>query len=116
VPALRGRPDGHALTANWGALKAAGIDETTPAPAGGQILKGPDGKPTGMLVDNAMGLVAKLRHPPNEADRLAALRAACRAEPAYGWTGVHSMSVDWADVGLLEKMDKDGEATLRVYN
>ena len=116
VPVLLGRADGHALTANSAALKAAGIDATTPAPAGGQILKGPDGKPTGVLVDNAMGLVAKLRHAPNEADRLAAFRAAFRVETAYGWTGVHSMSVDWADVGLLEKMDKDGQATLRVYN
>jgi len=116
VPVLLGRADGHALTANSAALKAAGIDETTPAPAGGQILKGPDGKPTGVLVDNAMRLVVKLRRLPTEADRLAAFRAAFKAETAYGWTGVHSMSVDWADVGLLEKMDKDGEATLRVYN
>jgi predicted amidohydrolase YtcJ len=116
VPVLLGRADGHALTANSAAMKAAGIDETTPAPAGGQILKGPDGKPTGVLVDNAMRLVGKLRHPPTEADRLAAFRAAFKAETAYGWTGVHSMSVDWADVGLLEKMDKDGEAPLRVYN
>jgi predicted amidohydrolase YtcJ len=116
VPVLLGRADGHALTANSAALKAARIDETTSAPAGGQILKGRDGKPTGVLVDNAMGLVGKLRHQPNEADRLAAFRAAFRVETAYGWTGVHSMSVDWADVGLLEKMDKDGQATLRVYN
>jgi predicted amidohydrolase YtcJ len=116
IPVLLGRADGHALTANSAALKAAGIDETTPAPAGGQILKGSDGRPTGVLVDNAMGLVAKLRHEPNEADRLAAFRAAFRVETAYGWTGVHSMSVDWADVGLLERMDKDGQATLRVYN
>jgi len=116
VPVLLGRADGHALTANSAALKAAGIDETTPAPAGGQILKGPDGKPTGVLVDNAMRLVGKLRHPPTEADRVAAFRAAFKAETAYGWTGVHSMSVDWPDVTLLEKMDKDGEAPLRVYN
>lgn len=116
VPVLLGRADGHALTANSAALKAAGIDETTPAPAGGQILKGPDGKLTGVLVDNAMGLVAKLRHDPTEAERLKAFRAAFKVETAYGWTGVHAMSVDWADVALLEKMDRDGEAPLRVYN
>ncbi len=116
VPVLLGRADGHALTANTAALKAAGLDETTPAPAGGQILKGPDGKLTGVLVDNAMGLVAKLRHDPTEAERLKAFRAAFKVETAYGWTGVHSMSVDWADVALLEKMNKDGEAPLRVYN
>jgi predicted amidohydrolase YtcJ len=115
-PVILERADGHALVANSAALKAAGIDAATPAPAGGQILKGPDGQPTGMLVDNAKGLVAKLLPPPGEAQRLAAYRAAFRVETAYGWTGVHFMSVDPADVPLLEAMDRRGEAPLRVYN
>ncbi|MEO8115109.1 MAG: amidohydrolase, partial [Phenylobacterium sp.] len=115
-PVLMGRADGHALTANSAALKAAAIDETTPAPAGGQILKGPDGKLTGVLVDNAMNLVAGLQKAPSRDDKLAAYRAAFRVETAYGWTGVHNMSVDWADVGLLEDLAKAGQAPLRVYN
>lgn len=116
VPVILSRADGHALVANTAALKAAGIDETTPAPFGGQILKGPDGKLTGMLVDNAMSLVRKLETAPTEAQRLEAFKAAFRVETAYGWTGVHSMSVSWADVPLLEEMDKQGQASLRVYN
>jgi predicted amidohydrolase YtcJ len=115
-PVILERADGHALVANSAALKAAGIDAATPAPAGGQILKGPDGAPTGMLVDNAKGLVAKLLPAPGEAQRLAAYRAAFKVETAYGWTGVHFMSVDPADVPLLEAMDARGEAPLRVYN
>jgi len=116
VPVLLRRADGHAVVANSAALKAAHIDETTPAPFGGQILKGPDGKLTGMLVDNAMQLLSAQRRPATGVDRLAAFKAAFRAEAAYGWTGIHSMSVNWADVGLLEDMDKRGEAPLRVYN
>jgi len=115
-PVLLERADGHALVANSAALKAAGIDETTPAPAGGQILKGPDGNLTGMLVDNAMGLVARLVPPPTDADRLAAYRAAFKVETAYGWTGVHNMSTPWADVALLEELARNGEVPLRVYN
>jgi predicted amidohydrolase YtcJ len=115
-PVLLGRADGHAVVANSAALRAAGITETTAAPAGGAILKGPDGQPTGMLVDNAMRLVAGLIGPPTEADRRAAFDAAFRVEAAYGWTGVHSMSVDWNDVVLLEALDKEGKAPLRVYN
>jgi hypothetical protein len=115
-PVILQRADGHALTANSAALKAAGIDETTPAPAGGQILKGPDGKLTGMLVDNAMALISSQRRPATGVDKIAAFKAAFRVESAYGWTGVHSMSVDWADVSLLEEMDKRGEASIRVYN
>ena len=116
IPVILVRADGHALVANTVALKAAGIDESTPAPFGGQILKGPDGKLTGMLVDNAMALVRKLEVAPTRAQRLEAFKAAFRVETAYGWTGVHSMSVSWADVPLLEEMDKAGQATLRVYN
>jgi predicted amidohydrolase YtcJ len=69
-----------------------------------------------MLVDNAMGLVRKLQQPPTEADRRAAFEAGFKVEAAYGWTGVHSMSVDWADVGLLETMNAEGKTPLRVYN
>ena len=116
TPVLLRRADGHALVANTAALKAAHIDETTPAPFGGQILKGPDGKLTGMLVDNAMGLLSNERRPGSGVDKTAAMKAAFRVETAYGWTGVHSMSVSWADVTLLEKLDKVGEAPLRVYN
>lgn len=115
-PVLLTRADGHALVANSAALKAAGIDETTVAPAGGAILKDKDGRLTGMLVDNAMVLVRKLATAPTEADRRAAFEAAFKVEAAYGWTGIHSMSVSWPDVGLLEAMDKAGQAPLRIYN
>lgn len=113
---LLGRADGHALTASSAALKAAGIDGRTADPFGGRIDKDAQGRPTGMLVDNAMGLVARLQKPPTAAERLAAFRAAFRVEARYGWTGVHSMSVSWPDVALLEGMAARGEAPLRVYN
>jgi hypothetical protein len=116
IPVLLERADGHALTANSAALRAAGIDARTVAPEGGQILKDARGEPTGMLVDNAMTLAMKLVPPPSQADKLAAYRAAFKVETAYGWTGVHNMSVDWSDVALLEGMAERGEAPLRVYN
>ncbi|MBW8815436.1 MAG: amidohydrolase [Caulobacterales bacterium] len=115
-PVLLGRADGHAVVANTAALKAAGIDEHTAAPEGGAILKDADGRLTGMLVDNAMRLVAPLRKAPTEADRRVRFEAAFKVETRYGWTGAHSMSVNWNDVLLLEKMDAEGQAPLRVYN
>jgi len=115
-PVILQRADGHAMTANSAALKAAHIDESTPAPAGGQILKGPDGKLTGMLVDNAMNLLAPIRKEPGREERITAFKAGMKVETAYGWTGVHSMSVDMADVPLLEEMNARGETPLRIYN
>ena len=116
TPVLLTRADGHAIVANTAALAAAGITGQTPDPFGGKILKDAQGRPTGMLVDNAKALVAGLVRAPTEADRRAAFREAFRVETRYGWTGVHSMSVSWADVPLLETMNAAGEAPLRVYN
>jgi len=113
---LLGRADGHAVVASSAALAAAGIDASTVAPAGGEILKGPDGRPTGLLVDAAEQLVADLM-PRSDAESLrAAYRAGFRVEAAYGWTGVHFMSAPWKDIPLLEAMAEAGEAPLRVYN
>lgn len=113
---LLSRADGHAVVASSPALAAARIDASTLAPSGGEILKGPDGRPTGLLVDAAERLVAGLM-PQTDPEALRdAYRAGFRVEAAYGWTGVHFMSAPWKDIPLLEDMATDGEAPLRIYN
>jgi hypothetical protein len=113
---LLGRADGHAVVASSAALTAAGIDANTVAPSGGEILKGPDGRPTGLLVDAAEQLVAALTPQADPAALREAYRAGFRVEAAYGWTGVHFMSAPWKDIPLLEAMAEAGEAPLRIYN
>ncbi|HWQ86626.1 amidohydrolase [Brevundimonas sp.] len=113
---LLGRADGHAVVASTPALAAAGVDASTVAPPGGEILKGPAGKPTGLLVDAAEQLVAGLMPQANPAALREAYRAGFRVEARYGWTGVHFMSAPWKDIPLLEDMAEDGEAPLRIYN
>jgi predicted amidohydrolase YtcJ len=98
------------------ALAAAGIDADTVAPAGGEILKDVEGRPTGMLIDAAMALFGPLQPQADAAATREAYRAGFRVEAAYGWTGVHFMSAPWKDVPLLERMAEAGEAPLRVYN
>lgn len=110
------RSDGHAVVASSAALAAAHIDASTAAPSGGEILKGPDGRPAGMLVDAAMSLIQGLRPQTDRAATREAYRAGFRVEAAYGWTGVHFMSAPWRDVSLLEQMATEGEAPLRVYS
>ncbi len=113
---LLSRADGHAVVASTPALVAAGIDASTAPPPGGEILKGPDGRPTGLLVDAAEQLVASLMPRADAASLREAYRAGFRVEAAYGWTGVHFMSAPWKDIPLLEAMAEAGEAPLRVYN
>ncbi len=113
---LLGRADGHAVVASSAALAAAGIDGSTEAPSGGEILKDEAGRPTGLLVDAAEQLVAGLMPQADPAALREAYRAGFRVEAEYGWTGVHFMSAPWSDIPLLEQMAEAGEASLRVYN
>lgn len=113
---LLGRADGHAVVASSAALAAAGIDASTVAPSGGEILKDAQGRPTGLLVDAAEQLVAGLMPQADPAALREAYRAGFRVEAEYGWTGVHFMSAPWRDIPLLEQMAEAGEAPLRVYN
>ncbi len=113
---LLGRADGHAVAVSSAALAAAGIDSSTVAPSGGEILKDASGRPTGLLVDAAEGLVAGLMPQADPDATRAAYREGFRVEAAYGWTGVHFMSAPWRDVPLLEQMAEAGEAPIRVYN
>ena len=115
-PALFVRADGHALVANSAALAAAGITKETPDPPGGAILRDAQGRPTGMLIDRAMDLVADLLPKESDFDRRAVYRRANAVYTALGWTGVHNMSVAPDDVPLLEQMAEAGALTLKVYN
>jgi predicted amidohydrolase YtcJ len=115
-PVVLQRSDGHALVANTLALKLAGITRDTQPPFGGQILKDKDGEPTGMLVDSAMALIGKIVPPETDAHKIEEYRAAFRVYSAYGWTGMHNLDVEYADVPIIEGFAARGEATLKIYN
>jgi predicted amidohydrolase YtcJ len=115
-PVILRRADGHALVANSVALNRAGISRNTPNPSGGEILKDPSGEPTGMLVDNAMGLVEKLVPPPTEADRLKALEAGAARYTRLGWTQLQNAGTPWDEVRLLCQLYEKGKVKLRLYN
>jgi predicted amidohydrolase YtcJ len=115
-PVILVRADGHALVANSLAMARAGVDEKTPDPDGGRIEKDGKGRPTGMFIDNAMSLVAGLAEAPSQSQREEAYKVGAGVYAAYGWTGLHNMSVDPGDVPLIEAGAKSGDIPLRVYN
>ena len=59
-PAMLERVDGHAVVLNSAGLKAARITAATKDPIGGKVERDARGNPTGLLVDNAVELVAKV--------------------------------------------------------
>lgn len=80
--------DGHNLWASQRALDIAGITAATPDPAGGRIVKGADGQPTGVLKDDAQDLVK--RHVP-EPTRAALVEACAKVLAQAAASGVTTM-------------------------
>lgn len=111
-----GRSDGHASVASSAALAKAGINAATRAPAGGQILKGADGQPDGMLIDHAQSLVKDVIPPPSLALKRQALEKAGQLYASRGWTGLANMSVETEDHALLAALAGEGRFGLRVDN
>ena len=110
------RADGHAVVASTAALAVAGVTKDTVAPAGGQILKGPAGEPDGMLIDHAQSLVAGVIPPPSDALKRQALEKAGALYASRGWTGLDNMSVDKADLVILQALAREKKFSLRVDN
>lgn len=62
-PVYLTRVDGHAAWVNRRAMELAGITRETADPPGGRLIRDAQGRPTGVLIDRAMALVAS-RIPP----------------------------------------------------
>ncbi len=116
-PVFLTRADGHAAIANSSALKIAKIDKNTPNPFGGEILKDKTtSEPTGMLLDNAMDLVAKNIPKPTEADREQAFLLGVNREIGLGWCEIQNASSYADDIKIIRKCFDDGKVKLRFIN
>lgn len=115
-PIILERADGHAVVANSAALAAANITGETPDPAGGRIEKRADGEPNGMLIDTAAEPVFALLQAPSKAEKERAYKTGSDVYTAYGWTGLHNMSVNPAELSMIETLSDTDVINLRVYN
>lgn len=106
---------GFAVWADDQALAAAGIDESTPDPSGGRILRRPDGTPTGILLDRAAALLDGVG-PQDTAESTAAnLLAGLRELARSGYVAVHEAGVDDSLLQAMLRLDAEGELPVRVY-
>jgi hypothetical protein len=114
-PVSVSRLDGHMAVLNGVALRLAGITSATPDPAGGTIVRDPrTGEPTGVLKDEAMGLVSRHIPAPGVAERDEALRRAQAHALARGVTMIEDMG-SWAGLETYRRARSAGELRLRVY-
>ena len=101
-PILFSRTCGHIAVANSRALELAGIGVDPVQPSGGQIDVDADGVPTGILRENAIGLVSRLAPSPTVADHKRMLLRAAKQASSYGLTSVHSDDLSPDMEGMLQ--------------
>ena len=114
-PVFLTRADGHAAVVNSVALKLANIDNQTPDPFGGQILK-TNGDPNGMLLDNAMDLVAKNIPKPTEAETEQALLKGIDREIKLGWCEIQNAGSELSDQEIIRRAYAARKVKLRMIN
>ncbi len=113
-PVWVNRLDGHMALANSAALKAAALTDDIKDVAGGEVVRDPAGRPTGLLKDNAMSLVES-KVPPHTKDMEdRALDAATRYVAAQGVTSVHNMGT-WGELGAFARAAALHTLRTRIY-
>ncbi|MEY4056009.1 MAG: hypothetical protein RL519_1344, partial [Pseudomonadota bacterium] len=115
-PVWLGRVDGHAGWANSKTLAAAGVTTLTKAPAGGSIERLKDGKPAGVLVDNATELVDKAVPAPRPEDRDLALAKAQDILLSRGVTAIADMGTTIEDWQAFRRAGDNGLLRVRIMS
>ncbi|USD23125.1 amidohydrolase [Microbulbifer variabilis] len=109
------RVDGHAGWANSKALHLAGIDKSTQAPEGGEILRDSEGEPTGILIDNAMSLLQQAVPSPTLAQEKKSLQNAFTTALSLGLTSVHDAGINEQTLTAYRELAKENAIPMRVY-
>ena len=105
--------DVHAAWVNSAALAAAGIGRDSADPPGGRIVRDAAGEPTGLLLERAVELVARvLPIPPDDLLDAALLDAQAEAH-RLGLTGIHDVEDAVAYAGF-RRLEAAGRLRLRV--
>ena len=118
-PAILWRTDMHAAVANSAALRAAGIEQGTPDPAGGLIGREGSGRPNGLLWELAINLVVDQMPDPNPDTLAAALESGMAELHRLGVTAVHDQRMkDQADgpiaLAAYQALNRAGRLALRL--
>jgi predicted amidohydrolase YtcJ len=112
-PAYLVTKSGHAAWVNSAALALAGVTAETPDPPGGEIVRYPDGRPTGVLLENASELLDDIIPEPTPEQVAAWIEAVQPRLWAAGLTGVHDFDGPRCFAGL-QVLHARGALGLRV--
>jgi predicted amidohydrolase YtcJ len=114
-PVYLTRIDGHAALVNAKALELAGVTAETADPSGGRIIRDESGNPTGVLIDRAQGIVARVMPGASRTEVREAVLAAIAEANRWGLTGIHDAGVGSAAIDVYEELAREGRYNLRNY-
>lgn len=112
-PVVLTRIDGHAVWVNSLVLRLANITKDTKDPEGGKILRDKNGNPTGILIDNAIGLIYEVMPLINDEYIEKAILKAQEKLLEYGITEFHDMGIDKSGYDILTKLYQNGKLKIR---
>ena len=125
-PVLLGDVTGHQALCNTAALRAAGVDERTSDPTGGSFVRDGQGRPTGLILESAVGMLNDAIPALSAEAQRAAILTAQRALLAQGVTaytdpglgpGARTLMDGTGNLGAVEayqQLDASGELRMRV--
>ncbi len=122
-PVLLVHASGHAAFANDAALAEGSIDDDTPDPDGGTIVRTPEGTATGLLRETAQRLLDEAveryrnRLSLEEREALARERVHLAGEEAlrHGVTSFHDAGTPFETIDFYRKLEDEGALPIRIY-
>jgi predicted amidohydrolase YtcJ len=115
-PVFLTHASGHAVMVNALAMEMAGIDDATPDPSGGEIVRDASGRAIGVLLETAEDLVAaQLDLEWDEATVRRMVDLASRESLANGITSFQDAGSTFRQVELLQQMAAAGELPIRLW-
>jgi hypothetical protein len=113
IPVCLYRIDGHAVLVNDFLLKKAGITAETKIDGGEIVLK--NGKPTGLLIDNAINLIQKYIPEFSHKEISETILEIQNELIQYGITGVHEAGIENDEIAIFKKLIERNKLKINVY-
>jgi predicted amidohydrolase YtcJ len=122
-PVLLTHASGHAAFANAKAMELAGITRATADPEGGEIVRGADGEPTGLLRETAQRLVSRVMdqalegRPAHvvEAEQRRQVELAGLEALSKGVTSFHDAGASFETIDFFRRLADERQLPVRLY-
>lgn len=113
-PVVLSRIDGHAIWLNKIALEKLNLNYDTLI-NGGEILKLPNGQPSGIFVDLAADWIQSFIPKLDEPTLIKAIKCEAKRCYRYGLTTLDEAGLDYSELTFYDRLHKSGALKMRIY-